>query len=86
MGLNPIADSIITVLELFRFDEGLVYRRQISERWFAPVANPKDQVVKMIVRSNIGGMITKKAPTTDFVQFGSEEFPDWSQYLRLPAM
>jgi hypothetical protein len=32
----------------------------MAERGFAPVAKPDDKVVEMIVRSNIGGIITKQ--------------------------
>jgi hypothetical protein len=59
MGLNPISNDIITVLDLHP-REGLVYLRQMAECGFAPVANRDDPVVKMIVKSNIGGIITNE--------------------------
>jgi hypothetical protein len=59
MGLRPIFYNVAKVLELFPH-KGLVYLRQMAERGFAPVAEPEDKVVEMIVRSKIGGLITKQ--------------------------
>jgi hypothetical protein len=39
--------------------KGLMYLRRMAERGFAPVAKPKDPAVEMIVRSNIGGIVTE---------------------------
>jgi hypothetical protein len=59
MALNPISNNITKVLKM-NPRKGLVYLRQMAGRGFAPVANPEDPVVEMIVRSNIGGIITKR--------------------------
>jgi hypothetical protein len=58
MELNPISKSITAVLEMYP-RTGLTYLRHLAESGFAPVVNPRDPVVEMIVRSNIGGVVTR---------------------------
>jgi hypothetical protein len=59
MSLNPISDNITKVLKLHPH-QGSKYLRQMAEHGFAPVAELTDPVVEMIVRSNIGGIVTQK--------------------------
>jgi hypothetical protein len=42
--------------------KGLMYLRHMAECGFAPVADSRDPVVEMIVRSNIGGIVTMHLP------------------------
>jgi hypothetical protein len=60
ISLNPIVNDITKVPELYDPCKGLVYLQPMAECGFAPVARPEDHVVAMIVRSNIGGIITKQ--------------------------
>jgi hypothetical protein len=56
--LNPISENITEVLEVHP-RKGLMYLRRMAECGFAPVAKSRDPVVEMIVRSNIGGIVTR---------------------------
>jgi hypothetical protein len=58
MSLNPIFENITTVLERYP-RKGSMYLWQMAECGFS-VAKTTDRVVEMIVRSNIGGIITKQ--------------------------
>jgi hypothetical protein len=59
MALNDISENITDVLEMYP-RRGLMYLRCLADCGFAPVAKPRDPVVEMIVRLNIGGIVTKK--------------------------
>jgi hypothetical protein len=59
MALNPISENISNVLKVHPH-EGLMYLRCLAECGFAPVADSRDPVVEMIVRSNIGGIVTSR--------------------------
>ena len=62
-GLNPISQSITMVLTRFPI-EGLGYLRQMAESGFAPVSNERDPAVEMIVKSNIGGVVSRENSRT----------------------
>jgi hypothetical protein len=76
MGLNPIDNNITKVLELFPL-EGLVYLWLLAEHGFAPVPKPEDHVEEMIVRSNTGGIITKKVHSCWATNFHLEAMFYW---------
>jgi hypothetical protein len=59
MALNPISENITNVLEVHP-RKGLMYLRRMAECGFAPVAKSRDPVVELIVRSNIGGIVTNR--------------------------
>ena len=61
--LNPIQENITMVLKKYP-RQSLSLLRQMAEKRYVIVKRPSDPVVKMIVRSNIGGIITQTTSTT----------------------
>jgi hypothetical protein len=59
MVLNPLTNNITKVLKKHPH-EGPAYLRQMAECGFAPVAELEEEVVEMIVKSNIGGIVSKE--------------------------
>jgi len=56
--LNPISEGITVVLEAFPKD-GLKLFRQMAETGFAPINKMCDPCVELIVRENIGGIVSR---------------------------
>jgi hypothetical protein len=58
MCLNPISENITLVMESFP-QVGLKLLREMAETGFAPVTKMRDPCVELIVRANIGGLVSK---------------------------